>query len=51
MIKCMPDTFEATALFDRLALLCKIEEGRADIKKGKSFTTSEAKKQMKKWRP
>ncbi|MCX6318222.1 MAG: hypothetical protein NTW29_13085 [Bacteroidetes bacterium] len=50
-IKEMPDTFEATALFDRLVLFCKIEEGREDSKKGRSFTTAEVKKQLKKWRP
>jgi hypothetical protein len=51
LIKGMPDTFEATTLFDRLLLLAKIEEGREDCKKGRSYTTSEARKQLKKWRP
>ena len=48
-IKDMPDTFEASQLFDRILLLKKIEEGRAEVKKGKFVSTEEAKKKLKKW--
>mgnify|MGYP000491076478 FL=1 len=48
-IKDMPDTFEASQLFDRILLLKKIEEGRAEVKKGKIVSTEEAKKKLKKW--
>jgi predicted transcriptional regulator len=48
-VKEMPDTFDTTAIFDRLILLDKIEEGRRQIKEGKSLTTAEAKKKLKKW--
>lgn len=47
-IKGMPETFDTTQLFDRIFLLNKIEEGRQQIKDGKSFTTEEAKKKLKK---
>lgn len=48
-IKGMPDTFDTTQLFDRILLLNKIEEGRRQIKEGKTFTTEEAKKKLRKW--
>ena len=48
-IKDMPDTFDTTQLFDRILLIKKVEEGRAEIKDGKTYTTSEARKKMKKW--
>jgi hypothetical protein len=43
------DEFDTTELFDRILLLNKIEEGRKQIKEGKSYTTEEAKKKLKKW--
>ena len=48
-IKGMPETFDTPQLFDRILLLNKIEEGRQQIKSGKSFTTEEAKRKLKKW--
>ncbi|MGC4037836.1 MAG: hypothetical protein QM764_17875 [Chitinophagaceae bacterium] len=48
-IKKMPDTFDTTELFDRIILLKKIEEGRQQIRSGKSYTTDEARKKLKKW--
>ena len=45
----MPDTFDTTQLFDRILLLNKIEEGRRQIKEGKTFTTEEAQKKLRKW--
>ncbi len=48
-IKKMPETFDTTELFDRILLLNKIEEGRKQIKEGKSYTTEEAKTKLKKW--
>jgi hypothetical protein len=47
-VKAMPETFETTALFDRLILLSKIEEGRRQIKEGKSYTTPGVKKKLNK---
>ena len=48
-IKLMPDTFDTTQLFDRILLLNKIEEGRQQIKEGKTYSTEDAKKKLKKW--
>ncbi len=48
-IKKMPDTFDTIQLFDRIILLKKIEEGRLQVKNGKSYTTEEARKKLKKW--
>jgi len=48
-IKKMPDTFDTTQLFDRILLLKKIEEGRQQITAGKGFSTTDAKKKLKKW--
>ena len=48
-IKGMPETFDTTQLFDRILLLNKIEEGRRQIKEGKTYTTEEAQKKLKKW--
>ncbi len=48
-IKDMPDTFDTTVLFDRILLLKKIEEGRRQIKEGKTYTTEQARKKLKKW--
>jgi hypothetical protein len=48
-IKAMPETFDTTQLFDRILLLNKIEEGRRQIKEGKTYTTEEAQKKLKKW--
>jgi hypothetical protein len=48
-IKGMPETFDTTQLFDRILLLNKIEEGRQQIKEGKTYTTEEAQKKLKKW--
>jgi len=45
----MPDTFDTTQLFDRILLLNKIEEGRQQIKDGKTYSTEDAKKKLKKW--
>jgi len=48
-IKKMPETFNTTELFDRIILLKKIEEGREQIRSGKTYTTEEARKKLKKW--
>jgi len=48
-IKNMPETFDTTQLFDRILLLNKIEEGRRQIKEGKTYTTGQARKKLKKW--
>lgn len=49
VIKRMPDSFEAAAFFDKVLLLSKTEEGRDDIKQGRFFSTTDAKKKLKKW--
>lgn len=48
-IKLMPDTFDPTQLFDRILLLNKIEEGRKQIKDGKTYSSEDAKKKLRKW--
>lgn len=48
-IKEMPETFETTQVFDRILLLKKVEEARAEIRAGKGLSTEEAKKKLKKW--
>lgn len=49
VVKEMPDSFETTALFDRILLTKKIEEGRNEIAEGKGMTTEQARKKLKKW--
>ncbi len=49
VVKEMPDSFETTALFDRILLTKKIEEGRNEIAEGKGMTTGQARKKLKKW--
>lgn len=48
-LKGLPETFDTTLLFDRLVLLNKIEEGRQQAKEGKTYTTDQAKRKLKKW--
>lgn len=48
-IRSMPDTFETTQLFDRILLLNKVEEGRLQVRQGKTYTTEQARKKLKKW--
>ncbi len=48
-VKNMPDTFDTIELFDRILLLKKIDEGRKQIKEGKSYSTEQARKKLKKW--
>lgn len=48
-VRAMPDSFLLEELFDRILLLSKINEGCRQIKEGKSLTTVEAKKKVKKW--
>ncbi|MES1181941.1 MAG: hypothetical protein ABUL44_04010 [Flavobacterium sp.] len=48
-IKKMPDTFDTIQLFDRILLLKKIDEGRNQVKTGKTYSTHEAMKKLKKW--
>jgi len=45
----MPDTFDNILLIDRILLLKKVEEGRKQIKEGKTYTTEQARKKLKKW--
>ena len=49
VVKEMPDSFETTALFDRILLTKKLEEGRIEIAEGKGLTTEQARKKLKKW--
>jgi hypothetical protein len=48
-IRNMPDTFETTQLFDRILLLNKVEEGRLQVRQGKTYITEQARKKLKKW--
>jgi len=48
-VRNMPDNFDTIQLFDRILLFNKVEEGRQQIKEGKGFSTTEAKKKLKKW--
>lgn len=48
-IEQMPETFDATDLFDRILLLKKIEQGREDIRAGRSYTTEQAEDKLAKW--
>lgn len=48
-IKNMPDTFDASYLFDHILLINKIQEGRNQIKEGSGYSTAEAAKKLKKW--
>ncbi len=48
-IEQIPDTFNTTELFDRILLLKKIEEGREQVKAGKTYSTEEAKQKLGKW--
>lgn len=48
-LKDLPDEFSIDELMDKLILLQKIEFGLDQSKKGKVYTSEEAKKMLKKW--
>jgi hypothetical protein len=48
-IKDMPETFDTYFLFDRILLINKVQEGRAQVMEGKALSTGEARKRLKKW--
>ncbi len=45
----MPDQFTVDELLDRVILLEKIETGLKQSEEGKTFSTDEARKKLKKW--
>jgi hypothetical protein len=48
-INSLPDKFSLEEVIDRLLLIQKIEIGIDQAEKGKTISTSEAKKKLKKW--
>ncbi len=48
-INSLPDKFSVEEIIDRLLLLQKIEIGIDQADKGKTISTTEAKKKLKKW--
>jgi hypothetical protein len=48
-LKDMPDQFSVDDAIDRLILLNKIENARAEIAEGKGLTTDKARKKLQKW--
>jgi predicted transcriptional regulator len=48
-IEKLPSDFSIDELFEKLLFVQKVEEGIKDADKGKVFSTSEAKKKLKKW--
>jgi predicted transcriptional regulator len=45
----MPERFSVDEFLDRLIFLNKIEEGLEDSRKGRVYTTTEARRKLKKW--
>jgi hypothetical protein len=48
-LKEMPDHFSVDDAIDRLIVLNKIENARAEIAEGKGLTTEQARKKLHKW--
>jgi hypothetical protein len=48
-IEDMPDKFSIDQLMDRLIFIQKVERGLDQSRKGKSVSTAEAKRRLKKW--
>lgn len=45
----MPERFSVDEFLDRLIFLHKIEEGLEDSRKGRVYSTTEARRKLKKW--
>ncbi|MBE0661726.1 MAG: hypothetical protein IH597_04590 [Bacteroidales bacterium] len=45
----MPDKFSIDDVLDRIVLLNKVETGLEQSQKGKTYSTEEAKENLKKW--
>lgn len=45
----MPERFTVDEFLDRLIFLNKIEEGLEDVRKGRVYTTTQARRKLKKW--
>jgi hypothetical protein len=45
----LPDKFTLDEIMQRMYVLHKIEKARAKSKKGKTFSTAEARKKLSKW--
>lgn len=48
-IREMPDEFALDEAIDRLILLNKVQKAENEIATGKSYTTEQARKKLKKW--
>ncbi len=48
-IDSMPDNFTVEDVIEELIVLDKIEQGLNDVKRGKVYSTDEAKKRLEKW--
>lgn len=48
-LKEMPEHFSVDDVIDRLIVLNKIENARAEIAEGKGLTTEQARKKLHKW--
>jgi predicted transcriptional regulator len=48
-LKDMPEKFSLDEFLDRLIFLKKVEEGLEDSRKGRVYTTAEARRKLKKW--
>lgn len=48
-VKDLPDGFSIEDLFERIVLLQKIDAGLEQSKSGKTVSTEEAKKKLRKW--
>ncbi len=48
-LKDLPDEFPVDEAIERLIVLQKINQGKAEIQQGKGLTTAQAKKKLKKW--
>jgi len=45
----LPDNFTIEDIIEELIVLDKIDQGLKDVKKGKVYTTEEAKRKLDKW--
>lgn len=48
-IDSLPEEITVDEVIDKIILLDKIEQGLADVKQGKTYTTREAKQRLNKW--
>lgn len=49
VVETMPDRFTADQLMDRLIFIRKVEQGLEDSRKGRTYSTTEARRKLKRW--